>query len=209
MADKRENGDWLDSQGAAIPQRHIKPTDKKRDRMVEQLFKKAETVHNKLVELRGGIDQQVETFLLASAAEAGVDFNNPGGNYTFSNFTGNRRLMIKTNATIDFDERLQFAKEKIYSCLDRWGKDGNKNLRVVVSNVFKTDKKQWVDVKGILGLRKWKITDREWLEAMDLITESITITGRKTYCHFQVRKNRDSEWETIRLDLAGVSGEGI
>jgi hypothetical protein len=132
MADKKKNGDWIDSMGAAIPPRHIKKIDKKRDAMVERLFKKAEAIHPKLVGLRTGIDQQVDAFLDASAADAGVGCNNPGGNYTFPNFSGNRRLMIKTNACIDFDERLQFAKAKIDSCLERWSEGGDPNLKAVV-----------------------------------------------------------------------------
>ncbi|MEN8134301.1 MAG: DUF3164 family protein [Thermodesulfobacteriota bacterium] len=208
MADKKQNGDWIDSMGDAVPARHVQKTDKKRDAMVERLFKKAQTVHQQLAALRSLIDRQVDYFLTASAAEAGMELNNPGGNYTFPNFSGNRRLIIKTNACIDFDERLQFAKTKIDSCLDRWSKGGDSNLRAVVFDAFQVDLKGRVDIKRILRLRKLQIKDREWREAMDLITVAITITGRKTYCHFQVRKNRDSEWETIRLDLAGVSGEG-
>ena len=190
MADKTPNGDWVDPLGAAIPQRHVKPTDKKRDAMVERLFKKSQAVHQKLAELRAAIDQQVDAFLDSSAASAGVACDNPGGNYTFSNFSGNRRLMIKTNACIDFDERLQFAKEKIDSCLNRWSDGGNSNLKAVVFDAFQVDLKGRVDIKRILRLRKLDIKDKEWKQAMELITEAITITGRKT----GTANGRQSAW---------------
>jgi hypothetical protein len=206
MADKKPNGDWLDSLGSGVPPRHVKPVDKKRDAMVERLYKQAEAVHQKLAYLRAEIDKQADIFLAASAAESGTVFLNPGGNYTFVNFTGNRRLMIKSNACIDFDERLQFAKVKIDSCLDRWSNGGDPNLRAVVFDAFQVDLKGRVDIKRILRLRKLQIKDKEWLAAMELITQAITVTGRKTYCQFQYRRTRDSEWETIRLDLAGVGG---
>ncbi|MDH5524472.1 MAG: DUF3164 family protein [Desulfobulbaceae bacterium] len=201
MATKDKNGVWIDSTGASVPARYIKPIDKKRDAMVERLITEAKRISERLDKLRGAIDVEVEKFLAQSAEDAGADCLNPGGNYIFSNFSGDRRLQIKTCACIDFDERLQFAKETIDKCLDRWSEGGNANLRAVVFDAFKVDIKGQVDVKRILGLRRLKIKDAEWEQAMELISNAITITGRKTYTYFSERPERTGDWKGVRLDL--------
>jgi hypothetical protein len=119
-------------------------------------------------------------------------------------FSGRKRIQIKINKVIEFDERLQLAKQKIDDCLERWSQGANDNLKAVVFDAFKVDRKGNVDTKRILGLRKLKINDRAWKEAMELITQAVTITGTRSYILFQVRENQDSEWDTLRLDLAGV-----
>jgi len=203
MAIKDAKGNWIDGTGATVPPKYVRPVDKKRDAMVERLFREAVSLNSKLAAFRKFIEAEFEKFLDYAAENEGMELNK-GGNYTFSNFSYNQRFIIQNKRLIDFDEHLQMAKQKIDSCLDRWSKGGNDNIRAVVLEAFKVDQKSRIDIKAILKLRKHNIKDKEWVEAMELITKAITITGTREYILFQFRPDSKSDWQTIRLDLAGV-----
>lgn len=204
MADKNTKGLWIDASGNAIPAKYIDPVDKKRDQLVEKEIRQALLMQERLGKFKAAILADIAKYLQWLAERNGEEALSPGGNYQLTNFSGNRRVQIKVNKVIEFDERLQLAKQKIDDCLERWSQGANDNLKAVVFDAFKVDRKGNVDTKRILGLRKLQIKDRAWLAAMDLITEAITITGTRSYLMFQVRPNKEAEWEALRLDLAGV-----
>lgn len=204
MPVKDDQGRWIDAAGNHIPVKYVDPVKKKRDAMVEKLFRQAFAAQDRLKKFKDLVAGDIAKHLDWLATTNGEEALNPGGNYDLDTFFGDKRIKVKINKVIEFDERLQLAKQKIDSCLDRWSEGANQNLKAVVFDAFKSDKKGKVDSHRILGLRSLKIKDREWLAAMELITEAITITGTRKYISFQFKENPESEWETIRLDLAGV-----
>lgn len=204
MARRDEKGNWIDQSGAHVPPKYVDQVDKKRDKMVEKLFRNAQKQHEQLQKFKAATLEEIGQYLDWLAEKYGEKKLNPGGNYSLDTFSGDKRVYIKVNKSITFDERLQVAKQKIDSCLQRWSKGAHENLKVVVTEAFQVDKKGNVDTRRILGLRRWKIKDAEWKSAMDLITEALTVTGSKRYLMFQTRENPKSEWQTVRLDLAGV-----
>ena len=119
MALKDDSGRWLDSAGNAIPQSYVKAIDKKRDALVERMIRLVEIEEKRLKELKEKISTEVDKYLRYSLSSAGVK-ENPGGNYTFTNFSGNKQVEIKICKFLEFDERLQFAKSLIDDCLERW-----------------------------------------------------------------------------------------
>ena len=204
MAEKDKKGRWIDPAGSHVPPKYIDPVDKKRDQLVEKEIRQALLMQERLSKFKAAVMADIGKYLDWLATRCGEDSLSPGGNYQLTNFSGTRRLQVKVNKVIEFDERLQLAKQKIDDCLERWSEGANDNLKAVVFDAFKVDRKGNVDTKRILGLRKLKITDKAWKAAMDLITEAVTVTGTRSYLIFQQKKTRESEWETIRLDLAGV-----
>ena len=204
MAEKDDKGRWIDGAGNHVPMKYIDPVDKKRDQLVEKEIRACLLMQQRLAAFKAGVLADITKYLDWLADRSGDKAFSPGGNYQLTNFSGNRRVQIKVNKVIEFDERLQLAKQKIDDCLERWSEGANDNLKVVVFEAFKVDSKGNVDVKRIIGLRKLKFRDKVWIAAMDLITESITITGTRSYLLFMRKENKDAEWETIRLDLAGV-----
>lgn len=204
MADKDKDGSWIDAVGDPIPLKYIDPVDKKRDQLVEKQIRQAFLIQERMAKFKKTVLADIGKYLDWLADRHGEKALSPGGNYMLTGFSGNKRLQIKVNKVIEFDERLQLAKKKIDACLERWSQGANENFKVVVFDAFRVDRKGNVDTKRILGLRKLKIKDAEWVAAMDLITEAVTITGNRRYLMFQVKENNDAEWETLRLDLAGV-----
>ncbi len=204
MADKDKQGRWTDATGNHIPPKYIDPVEKKRDQLVEKEIRQALLIQERLRKFKKGVLADIGKYLDWLASKHGEESLSPGGNYMLTGFSGNKRLQIKVNKVIEFDERLQLAKKKIDACLERWSKGANDNFKVVVFDAFKVDRKGNVDTKRILGLRKLQINDAEWVAAMELITEAVTITGNRSYLIFQLKADKDAEWETLRLDLAGV-----
>ena len=204
MANKDDKGNWIDATGSPVPPKYIDPVDKKRDQLVERELKQALLLQERIAKFKASVLSAIGKYLDWLADRHGEEALSPGGNYMLTGFSGNKRMQIKVNKVIEFDERLQLAKKKIDDCLERWSKGANDNLRVVVFDAFRTDSKGKVDTKRILSLRKLKIKDAEWVKAMELITEAITITGNRSYLTFQIKADKDSEWETLRFDLAGV-----
>lgn len=204
MAEKDAKGRWIDGAGNPVPLKYIDPVEKKRDAMVEKQIRQALLMQERLSAFKQGVLADIYKYLDWLADRNGEEALSPGGNYQLTNFSSTRRVQIKINKVIEFDERLQLAKQKIDHCLERWAEGANDNLKAVVFEAFKVDRKGNVDTKRILGLRRLKIKDAAWREAMDLITEAITITGTRSYLLFMTKGQRDSEWRTLRLDLAGV-----
>ncbi len=204
MADKTKDGKWIDAVGNPVPVKYIDPVDKRRDKLVEKEIRQAFLLQERMAKFKSAVLADIGKYLDWLAIQHGEKALSPGGNYILTGFSGNKRLQIKVNKVIEFDERLQLAKKKIDACLERWSEGASDNFKVVVFDAFKVDRKGNVDTKRILGLRKLKIQDKKWNEAMDLITDAITITGNRSYLMFQTKPHKDAEWETVRLDLAGV-----
>lgn len=201
MARKNDKGHWINGTGEAIPPKYVAKIDQDRDAMVERLFKAANDVSARLIKLRETVESEVAKFLAKAAAEHNL-VPNKGGNYWFTGFSGDMRVEVKIGKFINFDERLKFAKQKIDNCLERWLEGADDKLKTIVFDAFSTDQKGRIDTKRILGLRKLKFDDREWNEAMDLISKAITITGSKTYVNFYRRTAPNGDWQSVCLDMA-------
>lgn len=204
MPIKDDKGRWLDAAGNHVPPKYIDQVDKKRDAMVEKLFRQALQAQERLQKFKALVEKDVAKYLTWLAETKGEEVLSPGGNYELRTFSGDKQLCVDVNKVIAFDERLQLAKQKINRCLELWSDGADDKLKAVVFDAFKVDRKGQLDSKRILGLRALKINDEDWQAAMDLITEAITITGTRRYLRFQVKDGQDAEWRTLRLDLAGV-----
>lgn len=203
MAKKDAKGRWIDGAGNPVPPRYIGAVDKRRDRLVEKDFRLALQAQTRLEQFKAQVADDIAAYLKWLGEKNGENALNPGGNYMLTGFSGDKRIHIKVNQVLEFDEQLQVAKVKIDRCLEKWTEGGNQNAKVVIFDAFKVDQKGRVDTRRILALRRLKIKDRDWRAAMDLITEAVMVTGTRSYLLFQERAE-NGEWRTLRLDLAGV-----
>lgn len=202
MAKKDAKGNWITPSGDTVPVRFVPKHDKDRDRLVEKLFKAAADVNHRLLALKDLTSGNINAYIERRTQEYKLAPNREG-NYILATFSGDKQLQMKIGKFIDFDDRLQFAKQKIDNCLERWSEGADAKLRTVVFDAFKIDRKGRVDTKRILGLRKLAIKDKEWQEAMDLIGKAVTVVSSKTYFMFRF-KEADGEWRTMPLDLARI-----
>jgi len=203
MAKTDTNGYWIDSAGDAVPPKHVKPEDKKRDALVEKLMGKASALSNKLADFKEAAYEDIDAFLDALEKQYGVTARNEGGNKVITNFSNTMKVEVRNHKVLDFDEKLLLAKTLIDKCIEKWSENSRSEIVVLVRDAFKVDEKGKVDKKRILGLRKLSIKDADWKKAMEIISESLKITGKRQYIAFWV-KNDSGEWDSVPLDIARV-----
>ena len=206
MAKKDEKGNWLDPRGNTVPQKFIPIIDRKRDKAVE--------------DVHGAIDK-LESFMLKTKEmclaliEAYQDWldkecntkREGKGNLQLTNFSGDKRVEIRINDMVEFDERLGLAKTKIDECIVRWSDGSRDEIAAIVRQAFNLDKKGNVNRQMILRLLGLEIKDATWVEAMDLIRKSIQVTGSRQYIQMSRKVKSETgaeQWETINLNFSAM-----
>jgi hypothetical protein len=190
-----------DAQGREYPVKILDPQIVKRDRVVNKVMKRALRLHEKIEADKRKMATELEKYLTLLAEKYGKSWK---GNAELISFDGNFKVDIRYREHIQFDEKLQIAKQKIDDCLKRWTEDSNINLQAVIKEAFQVDKKGMIAKNRILGLRKYNIKDRDWKKAMDLIDEAIQVTATKQYIAFYERQNQDKPFKQISLNFSAI-----
>jgi hypothetical protein len=194
----------LDDQGREIPVSIIDKNVLKRNLVVNNGFAMMIDYVEKTKTFKKAIFDMVINYLDSIAEEFGETWQ---GNTVLLNFSHTQRIHIDVQKTIGFDEKLNIAKKKIDACMRRWTEGSNEAIRLLVMDAFAVDKKGNVNVKLILGLRKYKFEDDDWKSAMDIISEAILVESSKTYIRFSSRKDSNANWEFQTLNFSSVKVE--
>lgn len=203
MAIKNKAGEWLDPRGRAIPESYVPDLDKKKDRLIEQSIKEMKTLEKKMRETKVKIMARIEKY--KEQVGAALEVENTGkGNLTLTGFSGDKQIEFAMNDILEFDEKLQFAKAMIDQCIKKWSEGSNQNLRVVIDQAFEIDKKGKVNSQAIFKLRQLKINDPDWKKAMELIADSLTVSGTRQYLIMRERKSAAEKFKTINLNFSSI-----
>lgn len=189
---------WRDAEGMLVPEKYIPLNEKKRDQMVEIVIKKVKLLQKTIKDAKKEIAKIVREYLNQIANEYDENWQ---GNTKLYNFTRDKEVEVKISKKIAFDEKLQIAKQKIDKCIMKWSQASDKRIVAIVNNAFKVDKTGNVDVKMILSLRKLKINDTDWKQAMDLISDAVIIQFTKRYFNFREKKD-EGRFEPIVLNFS-------
>ena len=114
------NDYMTDSQGRQVPVELVKDIDKLRDQTVRRIADEALKMRDVLAVFKQKIRDDIYTFVDLSFRQYGKGYGGKKGNITLSTYDGKYRLVVATDETVVFDERLQAAREIIGDCLDRW-----------------------------------------------------------------------------------------
>jgi len=192
------------AEGHLIPIDKVKPIDRARDELVREQVGKAvllqDAMRRFLVEGMG----DVQAFVEMSAEEYGAKLGGKKGNLSLMSYDGKYKLQVQISEHLTFDERLQVAKALIDECITRWAEGSNDNIKALINNAFDVDKEGRFNVGRILGLRKINIDDADWKQAMTAISDSVQVSGSKTYFRIYKRRESDGKYEPIALDLAAI-----
>ena len=193
-----------DAQGRLVPVSMVKPIDLKRHEAVTAIMAETFKERDRLMEFKKAIWLRVQDFLAESAKDSGAKkLGGTKGNVTLTSFDGKFRVMVAVNDTIQFNEKLQVAKQLIDKCIASWSEGANENLRAVVDDAVNVGKSGLVSTARVLGLRRLRISDPTWKKAMDAITESMSVASSKTYMRFYERQ-KDGSYKQIPLDVASL-----
>lgn len=196
-------GYMKDAQGRLVPRNKVKEVDQIRDRLVRTLFKKAKDLNQLIGVFKDESMESIKEFVQKSADEYGVQMGGKKGNVSLVSYDGEYKVNLTISDYVTFDERLQVAKELVDNCIRRWSKGARGEIKVLVEDAFQVDKQGKVNTKRILALRRLDISDEEWKQAMDAISESITVLNSKEYIRIY-RRDGEGAYHQLPLDIAAV-----
>ena len=193
-----------DQQGRLVPEKLISQLDKERDELVRLLAEEGMKLSAELAAYKARAVAATQQFIDRSAAEYAAKLGGDKGNITMSTYDGRLRITLTTHDRMQFDERLQVAKALIDACVRRWTKNANANARMLIQDAFKVDRRGRLDTGRLLALRKLKIDDDQWKEAMRALSDAITVTRSRQYLRLQRRREGDGGYEPIHLSIAAT-----
>lgn len=203
MTNPIPDGYWQDANGNLVPESKVKDIDKLRDQVVRELCVSAKQQQHGLRTFKINAMQEVATLIITSMEQYGVKSGGIKGNVTLLSFDGRYKLQRQMADHIAFGEQLQAAKALIDQCVTRWSEGANANLQTIVMDAFQVDREGKINTGRVLALRRLAIDDKDWLQAMQAISDSIQIASTKPYIRFYER-DEHGVYQPIALDLAAV-----
>jgi len=194
----------INGQGHLVPVDQVKDIDMARNDLVLDIVASFKQQQQKLATLKGNVLGEISAFVEMSAEQYGAKLGGKKGNVSLLSFDGSYKLTLQVSEYITFDERLQVAKSLIDECIHDWSNGADSKILVLVNDAFQVDKEGNVSTSRILGLRRLKIDDSKWLQAMQAIADSMTCAGSKTYIRAYQRVGQTDQWKVISLDFAAL-----
>ena len=189
------------SLGHLVPLDRVDEVDRLRDETVMELVGRARELSSRLGGERSHMLDDVAAFISLSAEKYGAKIGGEKGNVTLTSYDGRFKIQRAMQDRVTFDERLQAARELINECLRDWTEGANDNLRAIIDAAWEVDKDGNVSTSRILGLRRIKINDERWEQAMMALTDSIQVIYSKSFIRVY-EKDAHGEWKPIPLDIA-------
>lgn len=195
-------GYWRDAEGRLVPESMIKPIDKAREDVVQELVKKGRDRAQALAQFKVEALAEVAAFIELSLEEYGVRVGGKKGNLKLYSFDGLYKIERQMQEQIVFDERLQAAKALIDECIHTWTDGSRDEIKLLINDAFQVNKEGMISTGRVLGLKRYNIQDARWQEAMQAIADSVQVIGSKTYVRLYERASVDGQWVPINLDMA-------
>lgn len=194
----------LRADGAMIKESQVSKIDLARTALVHQLAEQAKKVSADMVAFKLMSMHSIDEFVNGSLTKYGVKATRgTKGNITLIAFDGQYKIEVQVADNITFDERLQAAKLLIDECVRELMKGANKELQKLITHAFESDKDGKISTSRVLGLRRIKIDHPKWVQAMDALTDSVTVVDSKRYIRIYERAESGA-YLPIPLDIAGV-----
>lgn len=209
MATKDERGFWQNKSGEFIHEDMVGADKQLEDELVEKLVAQAKKIHTQLENFK--VQAYADCYDFVDLLKQNYDIDRLAkskklGSVTLKNFNGTMDVQIHVNKLIQFDQKLQLAKEKLDEYLDEKTEHADAEIRTLITRAFDV-KNGKIDVKQILSLKQYPIKAKKWQEAMQLIDAATEIVGTKSYIRFKERTGGliDGEMQNIVLDLASIN----
>ena len=173
-----------DAQGREIPVKVLHTEILEKDAAVKKAMDCAIKLQERIISDKQKLIQTIEKYLNDAARRNNLEWK---GNALLISFDEKYRVEMRFREKIQFGIELQLAKQKIDECIKAWSADSNDNLKAIVNDAFQLDKHGQLARYRIFALRRFKIKDPVWKEAMELIDKAILVTSTKQYISFAVR----------------------
>ena len=192
----------FNSQGHLVPLDKVKTSDSIESTLVMEMIEKAVNLNHGLTLFKDHCFDEINTLLEMLAEQYSVKKGGKKGNVTLQSYDGLFKVQMSVSEFFEFGPQLQIAKQLIDECILEWGAGANANIKALVDHAFRVDKKNQVNTKDILGLRRLDIKDEKWQEAMTAISDSMRVQSSKEYVRFYYRPSSNDDFKAITLDIA-------
>lgn len=196
-------GYMLDRKSRLVPISQISDFDLEMDAFVRAQVAEAFEENARIKAFKAKSFNECYAWLDLVAEKYGKTRGGAKGNVTFPSYDGSEQICIAVQDSLTFGPELQIAKELIDECISEWSVDANENLRAIILDAFAVDKEGQLSTSRILSLRRIKIDDPRWHQAMEAISESLQVAVSKTYINFR-RKNSEGKLVNIPINIAAV-----
>lgn len=173
-----------DAQGKEISVKVLNQDILEREAAINKAMEHALKLQDRIIKEKHAIIKIVEDYLNDAARKNNVEWK---GNALLLSFDEKYKIEIRYREKIQFGIELQIAKQKMDECIKAWSADSNDNLKAIINEAFQVDKRGQLARYRIFALRRYKIKDPIWKEAMELIDKAIMVTSTKQYISFSVR----------------------
>lgn len=192
-----------DAKGHLVPIDKIKPIDLMRDDLVVDLVGQAKATRERLRSYKQQAHADIASFVQLSAEQYNTHLGGDKGNVQLISFDGRYKIIRAIDEHIVFDERLQAAKSLIDTCIKEWTAGARDEVVTIIQDAFRVDQTGNIRTGSVLALRRLKLTDPRWMEAMDAIGDAVQVVGSKSYIRVYER-DANGKYQPISLDLAGA-----
>lgn len=209
----RKDDYWVNGKGDEVHIGNITEPDKLKNELVGKIIKNVRQKQGELAYFKAQLKQDILDYIdmLRDVYRMDPLSRSKKGNYELVNFDGKLKVQVGIQDSINFDEKIMLAKEKIDAFLKEQTKDAAPIVHTLVMEAFEVDHKQKLSAQNVLKLRTLKVDHPEWKAAMELIGDSIKIVSSKENIRFYERTGAEQKWQLISLDFSalevGVSDE--
>jgi len=200
---KETHKTWINKFGAEVPEGMVTRDDKLRDEVVNKIINKARKGERLIAKFKESVYGDIEEYMKRLRTECGLDAmkDSRKGNVALMSFNGKRKVQIRIQESIQFNEKLTLAKEKIDLYLNEITSEANDEIKFFIKSVF-DDKNDNIDVKRVIGLKKLAIKHPLFIDAMKLVDEATEVGGSKQYIQFYEKQGAEDKWESILLNFS-------
>lgn len=192
---------WKNHRGEEVPAVYVPVIDKEREKIVKKYFERASRINGLMVKLKEELLNDCDSFFDGMLVKNGVKTEGKG-NYSLTSFDKVLKIEVNVQGRIEFDDQIQIAHAKIKEYLLEITKDTNSDIQQIVNAAFQTSKGK-MDVKRVLGLFELHIKHPKWIEAMELIKNSINRNNSKRYVRVW-EKDANGEYHAIELNFSSI-----
>lgn len=197
-------GYMVNALGHLVPRELVAEIDIARDDLVREIFAAAHALQDAMTAFKSRAMGDIAAFVEMSAERYGAELGGDKGNVTLTSYCGRYKILRAVADRLEFDERLQVAKELIDTCIHRWGIGVNAHYRALVMSAFQVDKAGKINTGRVLELTRLAIDDEDWKAAMQAIQDSIQVIGTRSYVRFYERIGGSDKFHQVTLDIAAL-----